>query len=398
MADPNNPERPEITFWTPLAPDLDPPLWSDGSAFQYPVNREDDAPEHTNLPFTLDAYEQIITTHRFIVPETLIPEPPVPQEPKVWKKTDVEELRTAIETDQYEMEWLIATEDVKTWHEDVVNDFRRASAYPNTTVDQDDVEPSEIDPVPRHVIDMAPYTYNHCFGKATEGFRWLAEKEQGTISGWHDYVGQQLAEPGQTHRFWIWTRFFDSGVWFAATVGPIGVDGTILEPFGGTNSNTEDEWADEPQEDDYPVIGYFQLVQMVQDIEPDVDLLTTATRPIRGKMYDAAYETLMGSDCTTTCNYYGCCGDPEAPYGWVDWSYTTNSYTTYGCSGWQDTYSHSESGTSKAGWWGPPLHCTCNQGTSWSFSSTDSAWEWELEWGADFFHTWEYYIDAIFSS
>jgi len=370
MSNPNDPNRPDITFWKPLRPNLDPPLWCDGGAFQYPVDREPTAAEYTNLPFTLEAYTQIVVTHRTIVPETSIPEP---EEPKVWKKQDVIDLKTAIETDQYEMEWEIAKADARLWHEDEVNDLRRASAYPNTTEDQDDV------------YDKAPFAFNHCFGRATKGLRWLKESEEGegSASDWQSFVGQKLAEPSQTHRFWFWTRYFDTGDWSGGTVGPIGVDGTILEPFGGT-IGYEDEWTGAPQTGTQSD-GYWHLIQLVQDIEPTIEQLTTAKHPIKGMFYEEAYEDRSWGSCSATC---------------TDDGYWTYSYTFYyknGCSGHIDVNSGSGSGYTPIGGIPFPPYCHCpgsESPTSYNDTIPQAAWEWNIEWGATFFHTWEYYIDA----
>ncbi len=386
MADVNDPNRPDITFWKPLQPNLDPPLWSDGSAFQYPVDRAPDADEYANLPFTLEAYTQIVSTHRAIVPETTIPEP---ESPKVWKKSDVIDLKTAIETDQYEMEWAIAKADANFWHENEVNDLRRASAYPNTTEDQDDV------------YSKAPWAFNYCLGRATKGLRWLKESElnEGAPNGWQSLTGQKLADPDQTHRFWFWTRYFDSGIWAGSTIGPIGVDGTILEPFGGT-TGTEDDWIGTPQTDSDMTENFWHLIQFVQDIEPNIEQLSINKHPIKGTFYEEAYEDHSWGACVHTC------GEPYYVDGtwYYDWTYSYNSYFTHGCNGYTEHLSESDSGTHPLGQpLGGPRGCRFCDGTeagdaepnSWDETFFNAAWEWNIEWGTNFFHTWEYYIDAI---
>jgi hypothetical protein len=396
-ADPNDPNRPEITFWKPLRPDLDPPVWCDGSAFQYPVNRHDHpTPEHENLPFTFEAYKQIVETHVAIVPESSIT---IPTAPKVWMKSDIVDLKTAIETDQYEMEWAIAKDDAKFWHEDEVNDLRRASAYPNTTDEQNYDE----------IAGVAEWTFKWCSGQAKNGARWLAESGdgEGSPSGWQSYVNQKLAEPGQTHRFWMWTRYFDSGIWEFATVGPIGVDGTILEPFGGTEEGSDDdEWVLTPQTGGGTNLGIWQLLQLIQDIEPVVENLSTAYHPIKGTLFDTEHtdtwtssnssqygSMLLSPDDGAGCPYMS----PWEPHNWMmcgiwwegGWS-SSSSYTN-GCSGYT-SYSY-DSGSG----------CTCSypgpNGSSGNSGSVfNAAWEWDIEFGATFFQTWEYYIDAIFGS
>jgi hypothetical protein len=350
----------------------------DGTAFYYP-DEDGERPDGTNKakPFTLDAFNQIISVRNDAVADSIDDGGADTIEDKdgdvPFKKSDVQDLKTTIDEVQQNFEWHIPIGEENLWHHDDVTDLRRLSATPDTIYE---FEPEEF-----------PDIEAWCFGYFSDGMRIYANEFAdvygvggSTGTGYTAYLGTQIAPPNQTHRFWVWTSKLVQGHHKGSTAGIIDTDGIMGPAVAVWPGN--DGWHPGTDAGDQGYVDW-TLLQYVQDVEPDIDALETAVHPLKGYIYWEAYTTNNTQDYEVVPSGIPPEeGDPFIVYYvFKSWSSCDNVVTTSSGSYPCDGYSCMPCPGGIAG------SCSKSQSTE-----HDSEEEY-VETGGNTFRTWEYYMD-----
>ena len=361
------------TIWTPLWPDVKDgeEKWCDGTAFKHPNNTKEASTGGGKdaEPITLEAYNQIIDTYNVIAKEADRSERDKWLEEDSLSVEEVEKFKKDINEWRYpDFEWSITPGDEDYLCEDDINDLRRMAAYPDLKHEQD-----------IHSEFPAFLAY-YCYDKVTDGMRIYIETEAGSASGWQNYVDTKIAPEGQSHRFWLWTQYFDYGYWRSTTVGIIGIDGKMKPPFG--SYDLYENWLESPQ------VGMgigtnWHLIQLTQDIHTPLDALNTVTKLLKGHVFMLAESYSWSKTVVVTCS--------DHKFHQV----TTITHTS-SCSPTPYTRVYTTEYITSDGYW---CNYVCLTGGSctvfFSGSGSQPAADWDIEFGDTNIHTWEYYMDTL---
>jgi hypothetical protein len=105
------------------------------------------------------------------------------------------------------------------------------------------------------------------------------EYMDGYVGDWRRRVNTVIAEEDTVRkRFWIWTRWMDTGSWSLTTIGIIDEHGRMRPPFGSYDAI--EEWSSSPRVGDEEQ-GVWWLVQLTQAPKTTTEGVGT-TKPLKG--------------------------------------------------------------------------------------------------------------------
>jgi len=376
------------TIWTPLRYDIkdenatppieegDEPKWCEGTAFRYPTEPgaipDEDPPKQKAKPITLAAYNQIVQVRNAIVTESVRPE---------WlanaplTKAEIEAFKEDIEEWQQNpgsvYEWQIPKGEEDYFHKKDINDLRRLATYPNMQYEQD-------------VRSLFQLLHDWCIDYTTRGMRYYVEREESASSdSWQDYVNTQIAPAGQSHRFWIWTKYPEYSYWYNSNAGIIDLDGVMRSPIAGCGGGGWEETLQTGGGSN----DSFWLMQLVQDVHKPVDELATITKALKGRQHWMAYSWTSHYHCVMTCDPY---------WIWKTWTYYDDCIdreiiTQY--DGYPSPQDPSQCENNPNYCWCliHPEGCTGDHYSGGFYEGEDE----DIETGGRFFRSWEHYMDQL---